>query len=256
MERLCMKRDEQRRGLPFSKLDLGVVCPMANERKNAERFIKEVLAICLRYPFKKVTFFPVLDLASQDGTLDLVRRIEQQIPEVRLIFAPENRCVVDAYIRGYEAGVNSGCDWILEMDAGYSHQPCEVMGFFHAMTQGYDCVFGSRFCKGGEFSDTFMLRYMVSRGGTFLTNFLLGTNLTDMTGGFELFTRNALKEILSRGIRSRGPFFQAEIRAHAHAFRVTEVPIHYRSGNHPLDIRNFFDAFCGLWHLWRYRRTV
>ena len=255
MERISMKTSDQRRDLPFSTLDLGVVCPMANERKNAERFIKEVLVICLGFPFKRVTFFPVLDLASQDGTLDLVRRLERQVPEVKFIFAPENRCVVDAYFRGYEIAMNSGCDWILEMDAGYSHQPCEIAGLFNTMIKGYDCVFGSRFCKGGRFSDTFILRYVVSRGGTLLTNFLLGTRMADMTGGFELFTRGALKQILRRGIRSRGPFFQTEIRVRAHDFRVAEVPIHYRSGNHPLGIKDFLDAFCGLWHLFRFRET-
>ena len=83
---------------------------------------------------------------------------------------------------------------------------------------GNDCVFGSRFTQGAANLGT-PWRRTVSRGGTLLTNLLLGTRLTDMTSGFELFTRDALEHVLARGIRSRGPFFQTEIKAHCRDLR-------------------------------------
>jgi len=238
----------------FSAISLGIVCPMANERSFVEQFVKDVMEECRGFEFKSVNFFAILDNASKDGTLEIVRDLSKQICELQFIFAPENQCVVDAYIRGYYEAMRAMCDWILEIDAGYSHQPTDIPKFFKTMMEGsYDCVFGSRFCPGGKFTNSPKMRYVISRGGTFLANLLLGTKLHDMTSGFELFTNNALQEILSRGIISRGPFFQTEIRTYAHGFRITEVPIHYRAASHRIDIKVLRDAFSGLRHLFRLR---
>jgi dolichol-phosphate mannosyltransferase len=236
-----------------SGVRLGVVCPMANERDTAERFVREVLAACHPFRFKSLTFFAVLDRVSRDGTLDLLRNLEAAVPQLRVVWAPENRCVVDAYLRGYREALDAGCDWVLEIDAGFSHQPSNVPRFFEKMAEGFDCVFGSRFCPGGGITESPLKRKVISRGGTFLTNLLLGTKLTDMTSGFELFSRAALEEVLRRGINSRGHFFQTEIKAHCHSFRVAEVPIHYRAASPSVNNNVLKDAFVNLWRLTRAR---
>jgi dolichol-phosphate mannosyltransferase len=171
-----------------------------------------------------------LDKANKDNSLDLLRDLEKIEPRLRVIWAPENRCVVDAYIRGYREALASGVDWILEIDAGFSHQPADIPTFLNAMQTGrYDCVFGSRFMKGSRLSDRSWKRYFVSRGGTFLTNLLLATHQTDMTSGFEMFSRTALQMVLDKGIQSRAHFFQTEIKVHCRNLRICEVPIHYRA---------------------------
>jgi dolichol-phosphate mannosyltransferase len=226
---------------------------MANERETAVGFVLEVLRACAPWGFKSVTFFAVLDGVSKDGTLELLRGLERERPEVRVVWAPENRCVVDAYLRGYREALAEGCDWILEIDAGYSHQPSDVSRFFEKMLEGYDCVFGSRFCPGGRISDSSFKRRVISRGGTVLTNLMLGTKLKDMTSGFELFTRAALERVLARGIHSRGHFFQTEIKAHCRGLRITEVPIHYRAASNSVNNNVLKDAFRSLWRLYRSR---
>jgi len=117
---------------------------MANERKTAESFVCDVLEKCRKFDFKSVLFFVILDGASTYETIDLMRNLSTQINELNVVFAPENQCVVDAYIRGYREAINSACDWILEIDAGCSHQPSDIPKFFKTMIQGYDCIFGSR----------------------------------------------------------------------------------------------------------------
>src|SRR2546428_6772878 len=164
------------RNLRFTKINLGIVCPMANERELAAQFVNEVLDQCDAGGFRSVTMFVVLDNASKDGTIDLLREVEKSRPELRVVWAPENRNVVDAYLRGYRAALDAGCDWILEIDAGYSHQPADMPQFFAKMAEGYDCVFGSRFCDGGTMEGP-TKRRIISRGGTALTNLLLGTRM-------------------------------------------------------------------------------
>jgi dolichol-phosphate mannosyltransferase len=226
---------------------------MADERDTAVPFALEVLRECEGWGFKSVTFFAVLDSVSRDGTVELLRELEGRRGDVRVVWAPENRSVVDAYLRGYRAALDEGCGWVLEIDAGYSHQPSDIPRFFEKMSEGYDCVFGSRFCAGGSVTESSLKRMVISRGGTFLTNLLLGTNLTDMTSGFELFSRAALEHVLAVGVQSRGHFFQTEIKVHCRGFRLTEVPIHYRAPSDSVNKGVLRDAFRNLWRLYRTR---
>jgi dolichol-phosphate mannosyltransferase len=230
----------------FEDIKLGIVCPMANEKEQVRKFIPAVLKQCKC--FKQVTFFAILDNVSKDGTVDIVKKLEQQICELKFVWAPENRCVVDAYIRGYREALAGGCDWILEIDAGFSHQPTEIPQFFETMGRGYDCIFGSRFCKGGRFRNANLKRYLISKGGTLLTNILLGTNLKDMTGGFELFSRSALQIVLNKGIQSRGHFFQTEIKVYCRKLKITEVPITYSNPSSIVSSSVMNDIIAGASH--------
>jgi len=232
---------------PLSQIRLGIACPMANEGSDGTRFVTEVLRFC--EGFRDVQFFAVLDKATKDNSVELLRELEAREPRLRVVWAPENRNVVDAYFRGYREALAAGCDWILEIDAGFSHQPTDLPKFFDAMQQGYDCVFGSRFMKGSRISDISLKRYSVSRGGTILTNLLLGTRLTDMTSGFELFSRAALEMVLKKGVQSQAHFFQTEIKVHCRSLHICEVPIHYRAPSPRLGASAVGDAFRQLWRL-------
>lgn len=236
----------------LSDVKLAIVCPMANEGEASREFAAAVLGKC--QGFREVTFFTVLDKVTRDNTLQVLQEMERVEPRLKIIWAPENTCVVDAYVRGYREAIHAGADWILEIDAGFSHLPDEIPQFFDAMQRGYDCVFGSRFMKGAAFTGS-NKRYVVSRGGTILTNLLLGTKQTDMTSGFELFTRAALEMVLERGIHSRGNFFQTEIKIHCRNLRFVEVPIHYRVYNPNLGGAAVPDSFRQLWRLFRLRRA-
>lgn len=240
-------------GINISDINLGIVCPMANEKDSAVSFVNEVLAQCQTQSFKSITFIAILDNVSKDGTVELLWELEKSLPQFQMVWAPENRSVVDAYMRGYREAIEAECDWILEIDAGYSHQPSDIPQFFKKMTEGYACVFGSRFCKGGQITDSSFKRQIISRGGSVLTNVLLGTKLKDMTSGFEMFSRPALQQVLDKCIHSRGHFFQTEIKAHCRRLPIVEVPIHYRAASDSVDNMILKDAFSNLWRLFRLR---
>ena len=235
----------------LNDISLAIVCPMANEAESARRFVDAVLANCADLGGRK--FLAIVDRASTDDTRKILETHAATAPDLAVIWAPENRSVVDAYVRGYREALQTGADWILEIDAGFSHQPSEIPSFLEKMRHGYDCVFGSRFCEGGAFVDRSFARYWISLGGTLVTNLLLGTTLTDMTSGFQLFTREALEIILRRGIHSRGPFFQTEMKTYSRDLNVVEVPIQYRSPTHVVGSAALADAFVNLWRLFRAR---
>jgi dolichol-phosphate mannosyltransferase len=230
-------------------VSLGIVCPMANERACAVKFVEDVLAETEGFP--DVKLYVVLDRVSKDGTRDVLNDMAQREPRLQVVWAPENRCVVDAYVRGYLEALAANHDYILEMDAGFSHQPKDMQRFFEAMEKGYDCVFGSRFMPGGRVSKTPWSRQYLSRGGTVLANLLLGTRLRDMTSGFEMFSQSALRYILQCGINSRAHFFQTEIKFHAKRLRIVEVPIEYSAASPSVSSSSIKDALKNLFRLTR-----
>ncbi len=236
-------------GLTRNTVDLGIICPMANEGDEAVAFCQAVLEQCPG--FRSVKFFAIFDSVTKDQSLDQMRDLTRREPRLCVVWAPENRCVVDAYMRGYREAVTAGCDWVLEIDAGFSHQPRDIPQFFDAMEQGMDCVFGSRFIGG--FEESSIKRRFVSWGGTALTNLLIGTKQTDMTSGFELFSQRTLRMILDRGIQSRAHFFQTEIKVHCRKLRFVEVPITYRAASPRLGSSSLKEAFRQLFRLFQLR---
>lgn len=226
---------------------LGLVCPMANEEDTVERFIIDVLSHC--EDFQTLSFFVVIDQVSRDQTLVILQKLALSYPALNVVWAPENRSVVDAYFRGYREALAAGCDWILEIDAGYSHKPYDIERFTSAIDSGYDCVFGSRFMSGGEIKDFSLFRYCLSRVGGLMANLLLGTRLSDMTSGFELFSRRAMIHVLQSGIRSKGHFFQTEIKFHCRHFNILEVPISYSSPSPRVNQKVIKDALQNLFRL-------
>jgi dolichol-phosphate mannosyltransferase len=241
--------------IDLATIQLGVICPMASESDTAVRFVDAVLEKCRARDFKSIAFFAVLDNACKDNTRELLTEHANAKPELRVVWAPENRGVVDAYVRGYRAALDHGCDWILEIDAGFSHDPADIPQFFDVMRHGYDAVFGSRFMPGGAITDSAFKRKFISKGGTVLANATLGTKLSDMTSGFEMFTRKTLAWVLDqRGINSRGPFFQTEIKTYCRNLKIAEVPIHYRAASHDVGKSAMKDSFKNLFRLWKLKR--
>jgi dolichol-phosphate mannosyltransferase len=228
---------------------LAVITPLANERDTIDEFVRRVTAQLL----PQDRLITVFDNVCTDGSVDRAREIAQSEPRLQVVFAPENRCVVDAYFRGYREALAGEFDWVLEMDGGLSHLPEEIPPFIDAMSQGYDYAGGSRFMTGGGFDGPWS-RFLISRGGTWLTNRLLGTRMHDMTSGFECFTRRTLQLVVDEGVQSRAHFFQTEIRTRMHDLRWVEIPIHYNSPSSSVGKASLSEAFRVLWSLRKRRR--
>jgi dolichol-phosphate mannosyltransferase len=228
---------------------LGVTVPLANEETTVDDFLRRLLLQLT--PDDGV--FCVLDNASKDQTRARVEAWSGRDRRVILVWAPHNRCVVDAYFSGYRAALAADCRWVLEMDGGLSHLPEEIGPFLDAMQQGCDYAGGCRFMPGAGYRGP-LSRWVVSRGGTWLANLLLGTRMRDMTSGFECFSRRALEAVLEHGVRSRAHFFQTEIKFLLRDWKWREVPIHYSNPSKSVGTASLFEALCNLWALSRQAR--
>jgi dolichol-phosphate mannosyltransferase len=230
---------------------VGIVTPLANEMGTIQALLDGVVAQL--GPEDRA--FYVFDRACKDGTREFVERYAKTEPRVVAVWAPESRCGVDAYFEGYRAALADGCDLILEMDGGLSHRPDQIPRFREAMKPGIEYATGCRFIRGGSFRGSWT-RKLISRGGTILTNLLMGTRMYDMTSGFECFTRSAMQTVLSRGVKSRAHFFQTEIRLMLRDWPWVEVPIDYTNPSNSVGKKALSDAFAVLWRLYRDDRAA
>ena len=215
---------------------------MANEMATARAFVEAVLVEAGKFPFKRIILITVLDNVCTDGTRAMLESYAKTEPRLRVVYAPENRCVVDAYMKGYHTALQEECDWILEIDAGFSHEPTSIPAFLDKITEDVDVVYATRFTLGGTIVDSSFRHKCISRLGGLLSNFLLETKLGDMTSGFILYSRHALEKVLAAGVESKGPFFQTEMKYHARNMRYAEIPITYRGASHNVGKKALNDA--------------
>jgi dolichol-phosphate mannosyltransferase len=228
------------------KKKLYFVIPLANESETLKQFYEAIVKVISPYENRlAVKIFFVVDHASIDNTRDIVESLEKDDRRVSLVWSPENKNVVDAYVAGFRTALKSGADYVLEMDGGFSHLPEEIPLFIEKLLQGYDCVFGSRFVEAGGLEMS-LKRLILSKGGTLASNILLGMKMKDTTSGFEGFKAAVLGDILSRELVSTGHFIQTEIRFRARNSNYIEVPIHYANASKRVSLQSILNSLWGL----------
>lgn len=229
-----------------NKKYLSIVIPLANESKTLSQFYKEIINNIAQFEEKlRIKIFFVVDNASKDNTREIVESLQNQDKRVHLIWAPQNKSVVDAYLIGFKTAIEENADYVLEMDGGFTHLPREIPLFINKLLEGYDCVFGSRFIESANI-DVSLKRYFFSKGGTLIANIILGTKISDATSGFEAFRTDALKHIISKKLVSTGHFFQTEVRFRARNFNYIEVPINYTNPCNQVPAKYIRNALWGL----------
>lgn len=231
-----------------------VIIPMANEEKEFEEFTTVLKEVMERLTGGTAYF--IVDKVSKDRTLELCQELSARDKRFVTVWAPENRNVVDAYLRGYREAYQNGHQIIIEMDAGLSHDPRALPMFLRVLNEGNSCAFGSRFINGGSMKDSTVFRKILSRGGTFLSNTLLGTTLHDMTSGFQGFHREVVKDMLSYRLRSRAHFYQTEVRYLLRKRPFAEIPIHYQAPSPRVSQKAIKNSFAVLFYYFYKRITL
>ncbi len=226
--------------------NFAVVVPMANEEKEFHLFIKELTQTLDQLEGGKV--FLVVDKVSKDNTLEMCKDLSIRDKRYVTVWAPENKNVVDAYIRGYREALLSGSEIIIEMDAGLSHDPQSLPAFLQAFEEDYECAFGSRFITGGSIYDSNWYRTLLSRSGTLLSNILLGTKLNDMTSGFQGFRASIVKNFCEYNLLSQAHFYQTELRYLLRNKRYKEIPINYRAPSPSVSRKAIINSLSVLMH--------
>ncbi len=196
------------------------ILPTYNEHENLRPLLAELRARC-----PQLTML-VVDDASPDGTGDLADEIARADPAIQVLHRTGKRGLGAAYIDGFRWALAHEFDYVVEMDADFSHRPQDLPALLQAALD-HDLVIGSRNIPGGSVVGWSRLRQLISRGGSWYARALLGLPIHDCTSGFKCFSRHALESLDLEHVRSNGYGFQVEIN-HAcrrAGLRITEVPI-------------------------------
>lgn len=194
--------------------------PTYNEAGNIERLITEILA---QGPDIGVV---VVDDDSPDGTWRIVEEYSKRDPRIHLLRRIGRRGRGTAGIEGFQYAVRQGVEFIIEMDADFSHKPSYIAPFLKEM-EDCDLLIGSRMVKGGGETGRGPVRRFITKGANLYIRLILGLPYKDSTSGYRVFRRQVLEAVELDDLMSTGPSIVQEIlyKAHLKGFRIKEYPI-------------------------------
>jgi dolichol-phosphate mannosyltransferase len=171
----------------------------------------------------------VVDDASPDGTGQLADRLAAELPGLEVLHREGKDGLGAAYLAGFDHALTRGADFVIVMDADFSHDPRHLPAMI-AAARDADLVLGSRYVPGGEITNWPRLRRVLSRSGSVYARLMLGVKVRDLTSGFRCVRREVMETIEPATLRSQGYVFNIELtyRAMLAGFRVKEIPICFR----------------------------
>ncbi len=153
----------------------------------------------------------VIDDNSPDGTGQLADGLRATLPEIHVIHRPRKLGLGTAILEGFRFAIENGYDYLLNLDADFSHPPRFIPALLAGM-RDRDVMIGSRYIKGGGVEGGFNLkRKFMSTGINWYARLLLGLETKDNSGAFRCYRVSKLAEIDLDRVRSRGYAFQEEI---------------------------------------------
>jgi dolichol-phosphate mannosyltransferase len=224
---------------------LSIVIPARNEQESISSAIKSLHAELLRnnVPHEIV----VVDDGSTDSTWELLQEYAERLPELK----PLRNSGPNGFGRAVIAGLDRmNGDAAVIMMADQSDDPADVMRYWYELKQGYDCVFGSRFSKGGSVHNYPPLKLILNRMTNNFLSLLFGIRLNDTTNAFKAYRREVID-----GCRPLiSPHFnltvELPLKAIVRGFSWTVIPISWhnrRSGAAKFKIKEMGSRYLYVW---------
>jgi dolichol-phosphate mannosyltransferase len=218
-----------------------------NERDNIARLIPQILEAL---PDADVL---VVDDSSPDGTADVAREMGRSDSRVKLLLRTDKEGLGAATLAGLRWAIDAAYDFVINMDADFSHHPRYLTAVFNCMSSA-DVSIGSRYVPGGAISGWSMQRHLMSCGINVYSRVLLGLRARDCSGAFRCYRISKLREIDFSRFRSRGYAFQEEMlyRCGRVGCRIIETPIVFEDrivGQSKINVREMLRALRDLFLL-------
>lgn len=198
-----------------------IIIPTYNELSNIEILVK-LIDIQYKNIDEKYELI-IVDDNSPDKTSEKIEELMKSYP-ITLIKRKSKMGLATAY---QEALKSVTFDKVFIMDADLSHDPKHFPDFIKSSVLPVDIVIGTRYANGSVYGWS-LLRKLTSRFANNLVKFVLGLNISDVTGSFRLYKKDVLADLLGN-IQSRGYAVQVELifMAIERGYFVKEVPINF-----------------------------
>ena len=177
-------------------MKLSIVIPAYNEEESIAETIDQIEEAFAKVNIEHEIF--VVNDNSKDGTLAVLAALSQKYPSLRY----ETNLGPNGFGYAVRFGLDrfSG-DCVAVMMADLSDSPYDLIRYYTTMIEGnYDCVFGSRFMKGGKVIDYPLVKKIINRVANFIIKMTMNIKYNDTTNAFKLYKKdviNGVKPILS-----------------------------------------------------------
>ncbi len=203
--------------------DTLVIIPTFNEKENIERIIRAT------FSQRKSFDILIVDDSSPDGTADIVKELQEEYPKSLFLEIRNKKDGLGrAYIHGFRWAIKKQYDYIIEMDADFSHNPKDLVRLYEeCVKDGADVSIGSRYSNGVNVVNWPMKRVLLSYFASKYVRFVTGMPFNDTTAGFVCYNRKVLETIQLDKIKFVGYAFQIEMKFKAwkHGFNIQEVSV-------------------------------
>jgi dolichol-phosphate mannosyltransferase len=203
-----------------------VIIPTYNEKENIENMIKAIFSL------EKAFDILIVDDNSPDGTAAIVMELQLKYPKQLFLEVRKTKNGLGtAYIHGFKWALLRKYEYIIEMDADFSHHPKDLIRLYKACKNyGADVSIGSRYSKGVNVVNWPMNRVLMSYFATKYVRFITRIPIHDTTAGFVCYKRKVLETINFDKIKFVGYAFQIEMKFKAwkHGFNIKEVSVIFR----------------------------
>lgn len=172
-------------------MKLSVVIPAYNEEGSIEETIRTLYT---KLEEEKINHeIIVVNDNSKDNTLNLLAKIKESIPTL-VVFTNEGPNGFGYAIRYGLDNFQGDCVAIVMADL--SDDPNDLVRFYRRLLMcDIDCVFGSRFIKGGKVVDYPLNKLIINRLANLIIQIVIGTRYNDSTNAFKLYKRNVISGI-------------------------------------------------------------
>lgn len=208
----------------LSMSDALVIIPTYNEKENIEAIIRAI------FSQEKVFDILVVDDNSPDGTPEIVTSLCNEFPNQLFI---QNRTKKNglgkAYLYGFDWALQQNYQYIIQMDADFSHNPEDLIKLYHScFIHNFDVAIGSRYVKNRvNVVNWDIKRLLLSYFASKYVKFITQIPIYDTTAGFVCWKRQVLETINLNKIKFIGYAFQIEMKFKAwkHKFKIKEVSV-------------------------------
>ncbi|WP_456376483.1 polyprenol monophosphomannose synthase [Lutibacter sp.] len=185
-----------------------VIIPTYNEKENINAIIKAV------FSQEKQFDILVVDDSSPDGTSKIVQKLQKKLSNLFLEVRKEKKGLGAAYIHGFKWALAKGYDFIIEMDADFSHNPKDLIHLYNACAiDGADFSIGSRYLNNKiNVVNWDIKRLLLSYFASKYVKIITRIPIFDTTAGFVCYKSNVLKNIELDKIKFVGYAFQIEMK--------------------------------------------
>jgi dolichol-phosphate mannosyltransferase len=227
-----------------------VIIPTYNEKENVEAIIRAVFALQQHFDIL------IVDDNSPDGTAQIVESLQSQFnttkQRLHLLKRHGKQGLGTAYIAGFRYALQHQYDYIMEMDADFSHDPKDLISLYKACYEsGNDLSIGSRYATGVNVVNWPIGRVLLSYFASSYVRLITGMPIRDTTAGFVCYSRKVLETIPLDEVKFVGYAFQIEMKflAWKYGFKLNEVPIIFTErtrGQSKMSAGIFKEAFFGV----------